>query len=95
MDSQPVEVQEKMHKTFRLAAESDDIKYFKELREGIWEFRVQHLGDHFRLFAFWDQAVSPPLVVVTHGWRKDVKRTPAEEIDRAVRLRDRYIQQNQ
>jgi len=90
IEGQPEGVQEKVRQVLRTAAQDEDIKYFKELREGIWEFRVQHLGDHFRLFAFWDESHHPPRVLVTHGWRKDVKRTPDAEIERAFVIKMEY-----
>jgi phage-related protein len=45
-----------------------------------------------RLLAFWDKTESKDtLVVATHGFIKKVDKTPANEIQRAIKLRERYF----
>ena len=49
-------------------------------------------GLQIRLLAFWDKTDhKETLVLATHGFIKKVDKVPAHEIDRAVRLRDKYF----
>ena len=53
----------------------------------------QNLVDFkIRLLAFWDKSDNKEtLVIATHGFIKKVDKVPANEIDRAERLRDKYF----
>lgn len=45
---------------------------------------------------FWDKTDNKEtLVIATHGFIKKVDKVPANEIDRAVRLRDNYFDNKQ
>lgn len=87
------------HKTIKkilynidLAEQTNDPKLFKKLQKDIWEFRTKFAGLQIRLLAFWDKTDDKEtLVIATHGFIKKVDKVPANEIDRAVRLRDRYL----
>ena len=49
-------------------------------------------GLQIRLLAFWDKTDNKEtLVIATHCFVKKVDNVPANEIDRAVRLRDKYF----
>jgi hypothetical protein len=64
---------------------------FKKLQHDIWEFRTQYLGLQIRLLAFWDKTnQQETLVIATHGFIKKVDKIPANEINRAIRLREKY-----
>jgi len=79
-----------------LAEQTNDPKLLKKLQNDIWEFRTKYSGLHLRLFAFWDKTDNKEtLVVATHGLIKKVDKVPSTEIDRAVRLRDKYFQNKQ
>jgi hypothetical protein len=44
------------------------------------------------LLAFWDKKDNKEtLVIATHGFIKKVDKVPANEINRALRLRDKYF----
>lgn len=76
-----------------LAEQTSDPKLFKKLQNAIWEFRTKYVGVQIRLLAFWDKTDSKEtLVLATHGFIKKVDKVPANEIDRAVRLRDKYFE---
>lgn len=76
-----------------LAEQTNDPKLFKKLIGEIWEFRTKHAGLQVRLLAFWDKTDNKEtLVIATHGFIKKVDKVPANEIDRAVRLRDKYFE---
>lgn len=76
-----------------LAEQTNDPKLFKKLQSEIWEFRALYAGLQIRLLAFWDKNDGKEtLVFATHGFIKKVDKVPSKEIDRAVKIRDRYFQ---
>lgn len=54
---------------------------------GLWEVRVQHAGDSFRLLGFMDGS---RLVVLVSGFAKKTRKVPAAEIDLAQERRREY-----
>ena len=79
-----------------LAEQTNDPKLFKKLQNDIWEFRTKFAGLQIRLLAFWDKTENKEtLVIATHGFVKKVDKVPASEIDRAVKLRDKYFNNKQ
>lgn len=75
-----------------LAEQTNDPKLFKKLQNEIWELRTKFGGIQIRLFAFWDKKeYKETLVIATHGFIKKVDKVPANEINRALRLRDKYF----
>jgi phage-related protein len=79
-----------------LAEQTNDPKLFKKLQNEIWEFRTKYTGLQIRLLAFWDKTDNKEtLVFATHGFIKKVDKVPANEIERAVRLRDKYFNKKQ
>jgi len=79
-----------------LAEQTNDPKLFKKLQNDIWEFRTKFSGLQIRLLAFWDKTENKEtLVIATHGFVKKVDKVPASEIDRAVRLKDKYFNNKQ
>jgi phage-related protein len=75
-----------------LAEQTNDPKLFKKLKQDIWEFRTHYAGLQIRLLAFWDKTNGKQtLVMATHGFIKKVDKVPANEIDRAVKIREKYF----
>ena len=75
-----------------LAEQTNDPKLFKKLQNDIWELRTKFAGLQIRLLAFWDKSDNnETFVIATHGFIKKVDKVPANEIDRAVRLKDKYF----
>ena len=67
--------------TIDLAEQTNDPKLFKKLQKGIWEF-----------LAFWDKTDRmETLVFATHGFIKKVDKVPANEIERALKIRANYF----
>lgn len=76
-----------------LAEQTNDPKLFKKLQKDIWEFRTKFGGLQIRLLAFWDKTDNKQtLVIATHGFVKKVDKVPANEIERASRLRAQYFE---
>jgi phage-related protein len=75
-----------------LAEQTNDPRLFKKLKNDIWEFRTLYSGLQIRLLAFWDKSNGKEtLVMATHGFIKKVDKVPANEIDRAVKIREKYF----
>lgn len=75
-----------------LAEQTNDPRLLKKLKNEIWEFRTKYAGLQLRLLAFWDKTDNKQtLVVATHGFIKKVDKVPVNEIERALRLKDKYF----
>ncbi len=86
----------KIFYNIELAEHTNDPKLFKKLQNDIWEFRTKYSGLQIRLLAFWDKTDSKEtLVIATHGFIKKVDKVPANEILRALRLKERYLNNKQ
>jgi len=67
-------------------------QYFCKLAgtEGIWEFRIRLGSNIYRVLAFWDGN----RVVLTHGFVKKTRKTPADEIGRAENYRRDHLERS-
>jgi phage-related protein len=75
-----------------IAEQTNDPKLFKKLQNDIWELRTKFAGLQIRLLAFWDKTDNKrTLVIATHGFIKKVDKVPISEIDRAIKLREKYF----
>ena len=75
-----------------LAEQTNNPKFFKKLQKDIWGFRTSSGGKQIRLLASWDKTEGrETLVLTTHGFIKTVDKVPANEIERAVKLRTKYF----
>ena len=75
-----------------LAEQTNDPKLFKKLQNDIWELRTTFAGLQIRLLAFWDKTDNKrTLVIATHGFIKKVDKVPISEIERAIKLREKYF----
>lgn len=77
--------------TFDLIEEIEKIpetylKYIENTDE-LYEIRVQQGGDIFRIFCFFDQG---QLVVLANGFQKKKQKTPKQEIDKALKIKRAY-----
>jgi phage-related protein len=66
-------------------------EYLKKLRGQIYEIRVQSGSNIYRFLCFFHKG---NLVVITHGFQKKSRETPSKEIDRAEKLREKYLAKN-
>jgi phage-related protein len=79
-----------------LAEQTNDPRLFKKLKNDIWEFRTLYAGLQIRLLAFWDKTdEKETLVFATHGFIKKINKVPAKEIDKAVKIREKYFSNKQ
>jgi len=67
-------------------------KFFKKLgaTDNIWEVRVQHGNNIFRLLGFFD---GNELVILNHAFTKKSQKTPKKEIKKAEQRKKEYFLQ--
>lgn len=89
-DQRP-KVKDKIIWTLRLIEELDRIPetYLKHLdsTDGLFEIRVQQGSDIFRIFCFFDKG---QLVVLANGFQKKTQKTPKNEIEKALKIKNDY-----
>lgn len=75
-----------------ISEQTNDPRLFKKLQSEIWEFRTRFAGKQIRLLAFWDKTEEGmTLVMATSGFIKKTDKTPNDELERAIRIRNRYF----
>ncbi len=64
-------------------------KYFKHIEgtKGLYEVRVEVASNIYRIFAFFDQG---NLVVLGNGFQKKSQKTPKQEIEKALKIKEEY-----
>ena len=55
--------------------------------DGLYEIRIQHSSDIFRIFCFFDQY---KLIILLNGFQKKSQKTPRQEIALALKLKLQY-----
>ena len=72
----------------------NDNELFKKITDDIWEFRTLYDKTFYRLLAFWDNTShEQTLVIATNGFIKKTRKTPKNEIEKAMTLRKIYFEQ--
>jgi phage-related protein len=83
---------EKILYNIRKAQIENDPELFKKIHQDIWEFRTLYQGIQYRFLSFWDKTdKSKTLVVATHGFIKKRNKVPDNEIQKAIQLRMKYL----
>jgi len=74
-------------KTTRIVPE----KFLKHLTntDGLWEVRISAGSGIFRLFCFFDEG---NLIILLNGFQKKTQKTPTNEIKKAERLKQKYLE---
>ena len=88
---QKSKVQDKIIWTFDLIEELSRVPetYLKHLEntDGLYEIRVKLGSDIFRIFCFFDDG---KLVVLANGFQKKTQKTPKQEIEKALKIKEEY-----
>ena len=88
-------VQQKIIWTLNLLEELPNIPetYLKHLKgtEGLYEIRVQVGSNIYRIFCFFSKG---QLVVLMNGFQKKTQKTPKNEIEKALKIKNDYEQKN-
>ncbi len=61
--------------------------YIKYIRDGVYEFRVTHGNNEFRIFFCYD---GDTLVILFNGIRKKTQKLRNSDIEKAVKLKNEY-----
>ena len=80
----------KLLKSIEIAQHTKDPRFFKKLRNDIWEIRARVSNNSYRLLAFWDKR-QEAIVICTHGFIKKTNKTPKKEIDKAEKRKKKYF----
>ena len=56
--------------------------------EGLYEIRIEYQSNIYRVFCFFDTG---RLVVLFNGFQKKTQKTPKNEIEKAMRLKQEYL----
>ena len=90
---QKQKIREKIAWTFLLIEEIQQIPetYLKHIEgtEGLYEIRIQLANDIFRIFCFFDEG---KLVVLANGFQKKTQKTPKQEIEKALKIKNEYYE---
>jgi phage-related protein len=93
---QPIEVQNKIDWTIMLleTIEIVPIVYFKKIKgvKGLYEIRVIHSGNIFRIFCFFDRE---KVVVLGNGFTKKTMKAPSNQIELAQKIMKEYFNEKE
>ncbi|MGB4400235.1 MAG: type II toxin-antitoxin system RelE/ParE family toxin [Daejeonella sp.] len=88
---QDQKVRDKIYWTLRLIETIQHVpkEYLKHLEgtSGLYEIRVSHGSDIFRIFCFFDEG---KLIVLANGFQKKSRTTPSNEIQKALKIKKEY-----
>ena len=92
MKSLSKDEQNKIRKALLVFSVEDKIPYhyIKFIRDGIYEFRVNYGNNEFRIFFIYD---GDTIVMLFNGFKKKTQKTPQNEIEKAIRLKNEYYEQ--
>ena len=81
----------KILKALLLFSEEEKIPYhyIKYIRDSIFEFRVSYENNEFRIFFIYD---GNTIVVLLNCFKKKTQKTPQNEIEKAIRLKNEYYE---
>lgn len=82
--------QEFLIKNIALLENIDDLPYhyIKNLKKGLFEFRVFMEKKGFRIFFIFDKG---KVIVLLNGFTKKTQKTPKKELDKARKLKKEYL----
>lgn len=87
----PKDVQAKIEWTLQLIRVMKYVpeKYFKHIEgtKGLYEIRVEVIGNIYRIFSFFDKG---NLVVLGNAFQKKTHKTPKSEIEKATKIMEEY-----
>ena len=63
------------------------VKFVKHIKEGLYELRTEYNGNIYRVFFIFDEG---KIVVLFNGFQKKSQKTPANEITKALKIKEEY-----
>jgi len=67
-------------------------KFVKLIRESIYELRTEYGGNIYRVFFIFDEG---QIVVLFNGFQKKTQKTPGNEIEKVIRIKEAYYADKQ
>ena len=67
-------------------------KFVKLVRDGIYELRTEYGGNIYRVFFIFDEG---EIVVLFNGFQKKTQKTPQNEIEKAIKIKEAYYADKQ
>lgn len=64
-------------------------KFVKALRDGLFELRVEWESNIYRVFFIFDNG---NIVVLFNGFQKKSQKTPSQEIEKAIKIKQAYYE---
>lgn len=64
-------------------------KFVKHIRDGLYELRAEYNGNIYRVFFIFDNG---NIVVLFNGFQKKTQKTPANEIEKALKIKNEYYE---
>ncbi len=68
------------------------IKFIKYIKDGLYELRIMYNSNIYRLFFIFDE---DKIIVLFNGFQKKSQKTPIEEINKALRIKEEYYHEKQ
>ena len=62
-------------------------KFVKLIRDGVYELRTEYAGNIYRVFFIFDDG---QIVVLFNGFQKKTQKTPQNEIEKAIKIKEAY-----
>ena len=89
METLSEKAQEKIQYGLLLLKSQDRLssKFGKYLREELYEVRTEYNGNIYRVFFIFDKG---QIVVLFNGFQKKTQKTPNQEIEKALKIKEAY-----
>ena len=68
------------------------LKFIKHIRDGLYELRISWNSNIYRLFFIFDDG---QIVVLFNGFQKKTQKTPSQEINKALKIKEEYYANKQ
>ena len=65
------------------------LKFIKLIRERVYELRIEYNSNIYRIFFVFDE---DKIVVLFNGFQKKSQKTPANEIEKAIKIKNEYYE---
>lgn len=94
METLSVRVQEKIQYGLLLLKTQERLskKFVKHIQDGVYELRIEYDGNIYRVFFIFDEG---QIVVLFNGFQKKTQKTPTNEIEKAIKIKDAYYADKQ
>ena len=94
METLTEKVQEKIQYGLLILKTQDRLskKFVKFIKDGIYELRTEYGGNIYRVFFIFDEG---QIVVLFNGFQKKTQKTPTNEIEKAIKIKEAYYADKQ